>query len=242
VLPRAAQPYRSISTRPTCGMLREPNRHQNDTPNVFFDKASLQRYLAPIPHERRCRAARDIARADSPSARWTPTQSPYSADILFVRRPGNSRTRSTEWISWASCRWVRRRRRSRPTRGRAMTLPYASGRSGEPHDSGKQGVTDGVVRRARRAATKLVESARGRAVPRCNWPDCRRLRSNRCVVDGAAPGTRASVAAEAQNLLDHRHPEFPGGAVLGRIVLLRTHAWSSEVAILESCNVIAGPS
>ena len=36
------------------------------------------------------------------------------------------------------------------------------------------------------------------------------------------PHTRASVSAEIQNLLDHAHREFSGGALLRRIIMLRT--------------------
>src|SRR5678816_1036478 len=61
------------------------------TPNVFFDKASLQQYLTQF---RSSTAAAQLATtlAQIPVGTITPTQSPYGADILLVSRQGQTYT------------------------------------------------------------------------------------------------------------------------------------------------------
>jgi outer membrane receptor for ferrienterochelin and colicins len=191
------------------------------TPNVFFDKASLQRYLAQF---RTSAAAAQLATllAQIPVGTVTPTQSPYSADILFVRRQEQSYTiygvdlvgelplgatasafATYSWASYDSSR----------------TLPDVPVNLTIPENKASLMVSYG------RPAAPLQSSLRARAVGPFRGATGQTV-AGYGVIDvsltARLPGTRASVAAEAQNLLDHRHPEFPGGAVLGRIVLLRT--------------------
>ena len=192
------------------------------TPNVFFDKASLQQYLMQF---RNSADATQIATmlARIPVGTVTPTQSPYSADILLVNRQGQAYTiygvdlsgempfgaRASVFAtySWASYDTISR------------ALPEVPVHLTIPENKASLMMSYG------RPDAGLHSSLRARAVGPFHAAGIATV-PGYAVIDlsstARVPHTRASVSAEIQNLLDHAHREFSGGALLRRIIMLRT--------------------
>ena len=203
------------------------------TPNVFFDKTSLQQYLMQF---RTSAAATQIATtlAKVPVGTVTPTQSPYSADILLVNRQGQAytiygvdlsgtvplgaRTSATATYSWASYDTISR------------TLPGVAVNLTVPENKGSLMMSYGRADAALRSSVRARAVGAFRGAPTGplgpNGVATRQRLPGYAVIDmsvtGRVPHTRASVSAEIQNLLDHAHREFFGGAMLRRITMLRT--------------------
>ncbi|HEY5417895.1 MAG TPA: TonB-dependent receptor [Gemmatimonadaceae bacterium] len=192
------------------------------TPNVFFDKASLQQYLTQF---RSSTAAAQLATtlAQIPVGTITPTQSPYGADILLVSRQGQTytiygvdlsaevplgaRASAFATYSWASYDSI------------SHVLPEVPLNLAIPENKASLMMSYG------RPDAGLRSSLRARAVGPFRGVGIATV-PGYAVIDlsstARVPHTRASVSAEIQNLLDHAHREFSGGALLGRIVMLRT--------------------
>ena len=194
------------------------------TPNVFFDKVSLQEYLNRF---RSSAAAAQLATtlAQIPVGTITPLQSPYGADILVVNRQGPAYTfygadlsgelpfgrrasvvGTYSWVTYDSV---------------SRDLPDVPVNLTIPENKASLMMSYG------RPAAALHSSLRVRAVGPFHSSGVPRLRiPGYTAIDvsmtGRVPRLRASISGEVQNLLDHAHREFFGGAVIGRIVVVRT--------------------
>jgi hypothetical protein len=196
------------------------------TPNVFFDKASLQQYLTRF---RSNASATQIATtlAQIPVGTVTPTQSPYSADILIVNRQGQTYTiygidltgelplgvRGSVFgtYSWASYDSVSNALPDVPV---ILTIP-----NNKASLMLTYGRPDAAVRTSLRA--RAVGPFRPAGV------QSGQMVAGYGVMDASltyrVPLSRGlSLSTEVQNVFDNAHREFAGGAVLRRIVLLRT--------------------
>jgi len=201
-------------------MRRRPTNTIAITPSVFFDKGTLQQYLTQF---RGSAAAAQIANtlAQIPVGTVAPTQSPYAADVLLVARQGLSFTMYGADLSadvplgrrasvFATYSWV-----SYDSVSNAFpAVPIALA---VPNDKASLSLTYG------RPAAAVQSSVRARAVGPFQTI------AGYGVVDLSStfrvPSTRAlSVTAEVQNLFDHEHREYPGGAypLLGRLAIVRT--------------------
>ena len=194
------------------------------TPNVFFDKVSLQQYLGQF---RTGAAAAQLAAtlAQIPVGTVAPIQSPYSADILLVSREEQSYTiygvdvsgelpLGTQGSVFATYSWASYDSISRAMPDVPVNLAIPENKASVTMSYGGPAAVLRSSLSARavgpfRAAGALAQRVSGYAVMDASLTA--RLERN-----------RVSVSVEAQNLLDRRHREFPGGAVLGRILVLRT--------------------
>jgi len=196
------------------------------TPNVFFDKASLQQYLTQF---RSSAAAAQLAAtlAQIPVGTITPTQSPYGADILLVSRQGQTytlygvdlsaevplgaRASAFATYSWASYDSISHALPDVPVN---LTIP-----ENKASLMVSYGRSDAAVRtwiRARAVGPFRSAPAQGG-----------RMVAGYGVMDASltyrVPLSRGlSLSAEVQNVFDNAHREFAGGAILRRITLLRT--------------------
>ena len=196
------------------------------TPNVFFDKASLQQYLTQF---RSSASATQIAAtlAQIPVGTVTPIQSPYPADILIVNRQGQdytiygvdlsgelplgTRTSVFASYSWASYDSVSNALPEVPV---ILTIPDNKG---------------SVMMAYGRPEAAVRTSARVRAVGpfRPAGAQSRQMIPGYAVMDLTVtyrvPLARGlSLSTEVQNVFDNAHREFAGGAVLGRMALVRS--------------------
>jgi iron complex outermembrane receptor protein len=196
------------------------------TPNAFLDRATLQQYLGNF---RSSTAAAQIATAlaQIPVGTVSPTQSAYPTDILLVNRRGQSYTMWGADLSaqtrlgasasvFATYSWVSYDTLSAtlpevpvaltiPTQKASVTMMY--------------GQASSTLRSSLRART--VGSFRGAGVARNQTTDGYTLLD--VSLSARVPWTQAvRLTGEVQNLFDHAHREFAGGATLGRLAILRT--------------------
>jgi hypothetical protein len=187
---------------------------------------SLRQYLTQF---RPSAAAAQLAAtlAQIPVGTITPTQSAYSADILLVSRQGQTYTiygvdlsgelplgaRASVYAtySWASYDTISRTLPDVPVN---LTIPENKASLMMSYGRPDAGLRSSLRARAVGPFRAAGAAAAGQHVPGYAAIDLS--------LTGRVPRTRASVSAEVQNLLDHAHREFSGGAVLRRIVTLRT--------------------
>lgn len=195
------------------------------TPNVFFDRHTLEQYLNQY---RDAEAALQIASAlaQVPVGIVTPIESPYATDILLIGRQGQSYTlwgidlsaelplgslaSVTGTYSWSSYDTTSA---SMPDVPVVLVIPK--------HKAAVEAAVHNVV-------PNLRASARVRGVAP--------FRQRGLFRDPTAPAygvmdisasyrwpriNRMSTAAEVRNVLAHAHREYPGGAVIGRLAVLR---------------------
>lgn len=195
------------------------------TPNVFFDRGSLEQYLATY---RGAAAAAEIATtlAQVPVGIITPIESPYRTDILLIGRQGQSYTLwgldlSAEVPLGAhvsvsgSYSHVRYDTVSAATPGVPVVLIMPT----------HKGAAAAAFRSAQGT---LLSSVRMRALGPIRQRGLFRdpTAPAYLVVDISAsyrvpPARRLLVGAELRNVLDQVHREYPGGAAIGRLGLVR---------------------
>lgn len=193
------------------------------TPNVFFDAATLEQYLAGYPSvPQAAQLAPELARV--PVGTISPQQAPHPADVVIVRSQGGRYTLwgvdltvraplGDRWSVAGTGSWVSTNTIGDlgPVAGFLLNIPRTKGALSLDYRGGAW--TASLRGRAISGFDVASGFYHGR-VPSYGLLDAalsyRLLR-----------GTEATLTLEAQNVLNRRHIEMVGAPALGRLVVAR---------------------
>ena len=197
------------------------------TPNVFFDRETLEKYLTGY---RDSQAAAQLAKvlAEVPVGIVTPVESPYPTDILLVGRQGQAYT------LWGLDLTAEVRLGSRlsvfgtyslvsydtvsaelPDIPVSLAIPKQKAALEATHRNGAATLVSSVRVRGVGAFTTRGRLFREPGAPGYGVMDV-------STTYRVPPARRLSIGAEVRNVFDHVHRETPGGAAIGRLGVIRT--------------------